>query len=126
MMPTFQLNVSHVVLLAIICAVQHWFIARAEITRPFWSRLRPGSFLDKLIRCPACSGFWLGLIAGVGGLRPVTTLSSFGAIVWSGALAVFLTPVTEAILLWGLEHSGVDDAENLTEDTATPPLPPPH
>lgn len=36
----------------------YYLIARAEVTRPLWSRYP--ARLDRLALCPACLGFWLG------------------------------------------------------------------
>lgn len=114
------LNVTWLLLLGLLTSTTHWLLARAEISRPFWSRLYGG--FDKLARCAGCSGFWLGLGAGALGLQPVTFVLAaptaadklaatlLGAFL-SGVLAVWLTPVFESALLWGLERSALPPFE---------------
>lgn len=114
-----NVDLGTVVLLAILSAALHWLIARATITKPLWSRAR--GVLDKLLRCPACSGFWIGLWLGVVGFRPVTSSVPVADVMAAGFLAMWLTPVAEAVMLWGLDQSSIENAENLT---ATPPPPP--
>ncbi len=109
------LNIQHLLLLGVLSASLHWILARAEITRFAWSRAP--RWLDKLLRCPACSGWWLGLGLGLLGVHPVQQAGWVGG--WfvefacPGLLAVWLTPVFEACLLWGLAHSAVQEAESM-------------
>jgi hypothetical protein len=51
------------VLFILVTTSLYYLAARAEITQWLWSRYPP--WLDRLARCPACAGFWLGLIVGV-------------------------------------------------------------
>lgn len=119
-----SLNFQHVIILAILSAVLHWIFTRAEITRPLWSKLPP--FLDKLARCPACSGYWIGWALGLAGVSPVDGFSWPASAALTALFAVFLTPVTEAIMLWGLEHSAIEDSGEADDaDNATPPPTPP-
>lgn len=102
------LNYQHLLLLGIVTSSLHWLLARSKITQPLWSRAT--GYLDALLRCPACSGFWLGLITGLW-LHPIEGLSRAGGVLAAGLLALFLTPVFEAVLLWGLERSAVNASE---------------
>lgn len=49
---------TDVLLLGILGAAFHFLTYRAEATRWLWSRY-PGP-VDRLMRCVACSGFWVG------------------------------------------------------------------
>jgi len=86
----------------------HWLIARAYILRWFWSRAH--GMLARLLACAACSGFWLGLGLGAAGLRPVQAHPAI-AILAAGVLGVVLTPIFEAVMLWGLDRSAIETAE---------------
>lgn len=92
------------VALGLLCAATHWLIARSVIAKPLWSRAR--GRLDELLRCAGCSGWWLGLIAGIAGLRPIGH-GVIGALL-SGLLGVVLTPVVEAVLLWALAQTAIE------------------
>lgn len=109
------LDLQQLLLLGLLCASTHWIIARSKVMRWFWSRLR--GWRADLLACPACSGFWLGLVTASIGLRPVT-LAIAGAphaaraaeIITAGVLAVFMTPVCQAVMLWGLSMSAIESA----------------
>jgi hypothetical protein len=109
-------NLPHLLLLGILASSIHWLVARSKIAEPFWSHTK--GFVDELLRCPACSGFWLGLFLGMIGVRPVDVAPQSLGVLLAGVLAVFLTPVFEAVLLWGLEMSAVAD---VVEPTAAQP-----
>lgn len=90
----------------VLCAVLHWLAGRAEITKPLWSRA-PGP-LDRALRCPACSGFWLGLGLGLLGLRPVLIGHAFTDVLLTGLLGIFATPIFETGFLFALQRSRID------------------
>lgn len=98
------MKLDQLALLGLLSASIHWIIARSAIAKPLWSRAK-GKF-GELLRCAGCSGFWIGLGLWWWGVRPVTC---WGAPLATGLLGVVLTPVFEAILLWGLEQSAIDD-----------------
>jgi hypothetical protein len=99
-----------VFVLGILCASIHWLVARSSIMQPLWSRAR--GWFDRLLRCPACSGFWIGSGLAVLGLNPVNfTVHHIPSLFPTQALAVFLTPVFEAVLLWGLDQSAIEERE---------------
>ena len=98
-------DVGQAAALALMAPAVHWLAARAEITRPLWSRA--SGRLSKLLACPACSGWWIGLGLGLAGVRPVAG-RWWATTVASGLIAVVLTPVVEAVLLWGLERSAIE------------------
>jgi len=122
---TLELDIQQLLLLGLFCAALHWLLARAEITRFAWSRAP--RWLDKLLRCPACSGWWLGTALGwTRWVTPVSVcsdswLARAGESASTGLLAIVLTPVLEALLLWGLERSAVREAE--PEQGAVPACP---
>lgn len=102
-------NPEQFLLLGILAAAAHWILARSKITEPLWSRAP--AFLDGLLRCAACSGFWLGLGIGALGVTPVAGApNEWTRILISGLSAVFATPIFEGVLLWGLRASSLDDA----------------
>lgn len=116
------LDLEQLTIFGLLLASIHWLVARAEITRWFWSRV-PGP-IDALLRCPACSGFWLGA-----GLSPIVHPISGSAwpqhLVLSCLLGTFVTPVFEAVMLWGLERSAVQETTTDDEEVtpaARPPL----
>lgn len=88
----------------------HWLVARSKIAQPLWSRAR--GHADELLRCAGCSGFWIGLALGFAGLRPVSldggAWAHLAEIGLTGLSSVFLVPVAEAALLWGLEHTAIE------------------
>ncbi len=111
-----RLLFEQLVLLGLLAAPLHWIVARSEIARPFWSRL--AGWPAKLLACPACSGFWLGLALAVGGVRPVDITWPLGhqavltaEILAAGVLATFMTPVVQAVMLLGLHYSAVPAPE---------------
>jgi hypothetical protein len=110
-----KLALDQLFLLGLFSTAVHWLVARSEIFRPLWSRAR--GWLDKLLRCPACAGYWLGGLVTLGGVHPFGDLTdgpwwlTVAKVVGAQLAAVFLTPVFEAVLLWGLERSAVVDEE---------------
>jgi hypothetical protein len=118
------IDLTQLALLGILCSAVHWLLGRSEIARPFWSRAT--GWLAKLLSCPACSGFWLGAYFG-GLMVPVLTFPTphtpRETILWwfwrffiPGLLGVFVTPVFEGLLVWGLNESAI-----VVEDTG--PIP---
>ena len=117
------LNLEQLALLGLITAAAHWIIGRSEIARPFWSRVTgwPG----KLLACPACSGFWLGLgLAGLG-VRPVAHGSRAVEVLAAGVLATIVAPVFQAVMLWGLRSSAIPIEPTGAEPEAPAPAPAP-
>jgi len=100
-----MIQLQQVALFAIICASTHWFIARSKIMRWFWGRAT-GS-LAELLECPACSGFWIGLLLDVTGVSPLGPPEKLTDPLLSGVLGLYLSPLAEALLVWGIEKSAV-------------------
>lgn len=111
---------DQLVILGILSSSIHWLVARSEIARPLWSRAR--GWLEKLLRCPACSGFWLGGLITWGGVHPFGDALVTSAPWWmwivksqlAGLAAMFLTPVFEGVMVWGLNTSAI--AEEMVVD----------
>lgn len=102
---------NQLVTLGVLAAVIHWLVARAQITQHFWRLewLPVGrDFVDGLLRCAACSGWWIGLGLGWGRhLVPFQMGSAFWNVVGAGLTGIFVTPIFESVLLWGLEKSRI-------------------
>lgn len=107
--------------LATICAVTvtaAWYLlAHAEILR--FLQVRYPSWLDRLLGCAACAGFWLGciaaLVAGVGfnqsylGMEPAPTY--FAGVWLCGLISLVTTPFLGWVLIGSLKA-----IENLTTE----------
>jgi hypothetical protein len=111
------LHLDHLFLLGLLCASLHWLVARSAAAKPLWSRA-VGKW-DELLRCPACSGFWLANGLWTLGVRPLG--DGFLSVFLTGALGAVLTPIFEAAMLWGLAVSAVERAEPETVADETPP-----
>lgn len=115
---------DQLLVLGLLTAAIHWLIARSTFMRPLWSRAR--GWFDALLRCPACSGWWLGLGFGATGIRPLVMHDRVATVLFSAILGTILTPVFEGALLWGLERSAIPDPAEPpppapdTEDYTTP------
>jgi len=120
------LALDQLFLLGLFSAALHWLLARAESSRPLWSRA--SGWLDKLLRCPACAGYWLGGLVTLGGVQPFGELRDVSRwvvverFVCAQLAAMVLTPIFEAVLLWALRASVI---EALTSDTVHGELPDP-
>lgn len=101
-----MIDFDRLIALGILSGTTHWLIARAEISRPIWSRAR--GWLGKLLACPACSGWWLGLGFGVAGIVPLDTPYRALDVLTTGVLAVFATPVAQAALVWALNVTAIN------------------
>jgi hypothetical protein len=107
------MDVSQLVLFGIFCSAIHWLIARSEIARPFWSRA--DGWLGRLLACAGCSGFWIGAVIGGAGLTaplaldvaPILGVDIALRALAHAVLGVFVTPVFESVLLWGLHESAI-------------------
>lgn len=108
--------------LGLLTASAHWLVARSKIAAPLWSRA--SGWFDQLLRCPACSGFWLGLALWFGGIHVVSARYRLIEIAANGLFALFLTPIFEGALLWGLRESAIEreEHEEHGDDDADPSL----
>ena len=102
-----MMNWSTFATLGLLTATLHWVFARSKIAEPFWKlgwlpEGRVREFLDGLLSCPACSGFWLGLGLGAVGVRPMVTGYAWLDVVCAGLAGVYTTPVCQGVMLWGL------------------------
>jgi hypothetical protein len=110
-----RLDWSQLALLGLLAGPIHWLIGRAKITEWFWSRARRGTFAGDLLCCAACAGWWIGLALGASGVRPLTGVAELTSIAAGGVLGTLLAPVGEAVLLWGLGMTAMDDDEVLKD-----------
>lgn len=108
-----MIDFSQLFLLGVLSSTLHWLIARAEITRPLWSRTT--GFVDKLLRCPSCSGFWISGALTLAGIEPVAGPWWMCAPV-NAVLGTFLTPVFQAVHLWALKRVSMPPGD--TDTTA--------
>lgn len=100
---------DQLLLFGILTASAHWILARSAIMKPLWSRA-PWP-LDELLRCPSCSGMWLGAGLSAAGVSPLSGISLWLAVIVGGLLGAFLTPVVQAVMLWGLERTAIEVEE---------------
>jgi hypothetical protein len=100
-------SLTQLFFLGVLCAGAHWILGRSEIARPVWSRARGA--LAALLACAGCSGFWLGMLLALIGLRPFCTGWLVADTIAGGVLGTFVTPVFEGVLLWGLDRSAIRD-----------------
>jgi hypothetical protein len=101
------------VFLGIVGAAFHYITYRAMVTKWLWSRYP--SWLDALMSCAACSGFWigggLGLLArargyGLLGMEP----SDWLLLPAAAAVTMVLAPITASIQISALTALSEDDA----------------
>jgi hypothetical protein len=104
-----KIALDQLFLLGVLSTALHWLGARSEIARPLWSRTH--GWLDKLLRCPACSGYWLGGLIALGGVHPFGDAATGWRLLvqlqLSGLAAMVLTPIFEGVMLWGLRESAI-------------------
>jgi hypothetical protein len=90
----------------LLCTTIYWLLARAEISKPLWSRYR--GFLDRLARCPACSGTWLGIAVAFAEPPPyVGNGSIWEKAVWGALSGMFLTPLGMMVLKAALTYTNL-------------------
>lgn len=104
---------------SVLATALHWTVARAEITAPLWSRAH--GWLGALLRCPACSGFWLGLGLYTCRVRPIT-FEAFGwgpEMAMHGFLGLFVTPILEALFVTTLAIAAIPDADQSASSSSS-------
>jgi hypothetical protein len=100
-----RIQLDMLVVLGILSAALHWFVARSRAMQWFWSRMQ--GRIGALLACPACSGWWISLGLGLLGVQPVVAPWVWPSAILAGLLGIVLTPVFEALLLWGLAVSAI-------------------
>lgn len=108
-----MINFQQLFILGLLSATIHWIIARASITARFWRLLwlphgMLREFLNELLSCPACSGFWIGIALGLNGLQPIQGSFYVVCVLATGFASLFLTPIFEGVFLWGLRASAIE------------------
>jgi len=104
------LNLQLLVMLGLLTAGVHWFVARSHVMEWFWGSLPPGSATAALVDCAACSGYWLGLGVWAAGVRPLSASIPWWPVeaLATGVLGLALTPVFEGVILWGLAVTAME------------------
>ena len=86
-------------LYALLCGALYYLGYWAEATSWFHGRLTPDSFWDRLFSCPACSGFWYGMLVGtIGALIKASFLGLNPHLWWERLLSV--PAVALCSLIW--------------------------
>ena len=102
---------TSLILFALLCTAVYYLLARAEITRWFWQPLDGVRGIGALLRCPACSGFWLGIAAGH--LAPVVDhhdhwwLACLASSIEHALLGMVCTAIGWGAMKWALDMGAV-------------------
>lgn len=102
-------SLSDMLFLGILGAAFHYVTYRAMVTKWMWSRYP--RWLDALLSCAACSGFWVGI--GAGALARTQNYSLLGFEDWlllpaAGAVTMVLAPVIAWLQVYTLTALGGD------------------
>jgi len=107
---------------ALICTACYYLLARAAVTRWFWEPADSVPVLGCLLRCPACAGFWIGLVLGhvipTNGHVHVAAVTIWSCVATSArhaAYGIVLTTIGWALMKVTLGYGRVPDPE---EDVA--------
>lgn len=98
-----------ILIYCLITTALYYLGAHAEITQFMWSRYP--KWLEKLTLCPACEGFWTGLICGgVGAWKRWSVMGMDGrdpvTVVIIGLMSVAWTPLLAEQMLNALDNLG--------------------
>lgn len=107
---------------ALVCTACYYLLARAELTRWFWGTL-DRTWCGKLLRCPACTGFWLGLglshvIPTNGHVHAAWSWSCSATLARHAAYGMVLTAITWALMKLALDYGSAPDPEEATDAQA--------
>ena len=89
--------------------------SRALITHWLWSRYPPA--LASLFECPACVGFWWGVVLALTLFRhsQLSVLGLDPSVWWTvpitGLVCLFTTSIGTGLMQWGLDHTGTVASE---------------
>jgi hypothetical protein len=106
------IRLDHLLVFSALCASAHWIIARSKIAEPLWSRAK--GWVAELLACTGCSGFWLGGGLTAAGFTPIDGIPLWARIIAGGLLGAFVTPVAQAVLLWGLRETAIEETPDET------------
>ena len=115
-MPLFP-SLSQALAFLVLCTAAYYAFARADLTRPLWSRYP--AFLDRMARCPACSGFWIGAALGLALPDDTTPAKRVLGALLGAAWGTVVTPLGTWALVSALAATTIPD------EPPGPPPPPP-
>lgn len=97
------------ILMSLLSSAFYYLGSRAAITQWLWSRY-PKPFA-RFMDCPACSGFWYGVLIAIAFVLckrdlPLDLTSDPLSIVVCGWISIFLTPIGAAVLAEALHANG--------------------
>lgn len=103
---------TNILVFVTLCTATYYLLARAEITRWFWQPLDGVFIIGPMLRCPACTGWWLGLaLAHL--WHPLPHACGFPACLWyeleCGLLGMVGTAIGWGAMKWGLDMGAVSD-----------------
>ena len=106
---------TSLILFAILCTGVYYLLARAEITRWLWQPLDGMRVIGPLLRCPACTGFWLGLL--IASWSPVDMtipiqghwLGCIDAFARHGLYGMVCTALGWGAMKWALDQGAVSE-----------------
>jgi hypothetical protein len=110
----------------VLCTALYYGAARASITEPIWKRYP--AFLDRLARCPACSGWWIGALLALY-MSPVEGVAHFPShplierALLGACFGMVLTPLGTYLVLTTLAYTTVPSD---IEPSPPPPEEAPH
>jgi multisubunit Na+/H+ antiporter MnhG subunit len=100
-----------------LCTAIYYLTCRAAITEPIWKRYP--AFLDRLARCPACSGWWLGALVAlyVSPIEPhITNHTTIERAILGALFGLVLTPLGTYLVIVALERTTIPDPTSSQEE----------
>jgi hypothetical protein len=108
---------------ALLCAALYYLGSRALVTQFLWSRYPPA--FDRFMLCPACSGFWYGILCGgLGAWREWDFLGLPGrdpvTVLVVGLCAIIWTPIVADLQIRALASQGEADPRDQDQENKQP------
>lgn len=107
----------------LVCVAVYYLTARASITRVFWAPLDSVHYVGELLRCPACSGTYIGaLVSLIWPLYPHehAPWACAESLVTHALSGLVLTAVGWALLKISLAYGAVESESDDDEEAHTP------